>query len=103
MKKSFKTKGKMFRWEAENGVGWYFVYIDSETSEQLKNTLTKNKIPRVAFGSVAVEVTVGTNVWKTSLFPSKKSKCYMLPVKASVRKSEDLYEGDTIDITLTLI
>jgi hypothetical protein len=65
---SFKTKGKMFRWESLNGVGWYFVYIDTINSNKIREAHKDARIPRVAFGSLRVEVKVGTSVWKTSLF-----------------------------------
>jgi hypothetical protein len=102
MKKSFKTKGKIFIWQAENGVGWCFVYIDKDTSEQIRETLRKNKVQKVAFGSVRTQVTIGSSTWNTSLFPNSKNKVYMLPVKASVRKKEGIEEGDLLDISLLL-
>ncbi len=102
MQKSFKTKGKMFRWEAEKGACWYFVYIDKDTSVAIKEVV-RTKKTRVAFGSVRVEVTVGSSVWKTSIFPSSKDRVYMLPVKASIRKDESIDEGDTLDIELILV
>ena len=93
----------MFRWQAENGVCWYFVYIDKDTSTKIQNTLRKTKIPRIAFGSVRVEVSIGSSVWKTSLFPSSKEGIFMLPVKALVRRQESVEEGDLLDITLSLL
>ncbi len=93
----------MFIWQAENGVGWYFVYIDKETSSAIKDLLKARQATRVAFGSVRVEVRVGNSQWRTSLFPSKKDGVYMLPVKVEVRKNEDLQNGDELSIELSLV
>jgi hypothetical protein len=51
---------------------------------------------------VRVEVRIGTSVWKTSIFPSKTSKAYVLPVKAAVRMAEKLVVGRTAKVELRL-
>jgi hypothetical protein len=38
-------------------------------------------------------------VFKTSLFPSKELG-WLLPVKAAVRKAEELSEGDAVEVVL---
>lgn len=66
---------------------------------------------RTAISSVAREVTYGWGVipvlaqlgdtkWTTSLFP--KAGGYLVPVKAMVRKAEDVDLGDLVSIRLTL-
>jgi hypothetical protein len=84
----FKTK----LWKYEGSAAWYFVSLPKKESMEIKT------IPRGArrgFGSVRVTVTIGATTWHTSIFPTKQGP-YLLPVKASVRKAEDLYEGDIV-------
>jgi hypothetical protein len=50
-------------------------------------------------GSLPVEVTIGTTTWKTSIFPDTKTKAYVLPIKAEVRKKE----GITADTSVSLL
>ena len=57
----------------------------------------------IAFGSVRVEVTVGTSRWSTSLFPDKSAQAYLLPVKKAVRVAEGISDGDRIRVALSLI
>jgi len=52
------------------------------------------------WGCIPVEVTIGATRWKTSLFP--KNGGYLVPVRANVRKSEDLDEGDMTHVELAL-
>jgi hypothetical protein len=43
-------------------------------------------------------VQIGKTEWKTSLFP--KDNRYIVPIKASFRKAEDLEEGSKVAIRL---
>jgi hypothetical protein len=52
------------------------------------------------FGSIRVRVRIGESRWATSVFPDKKSGCYLLPVKAAVRKAEGITTGDRVSVEL---
>jgi hypothetical protein len=47
---------------------------------------------------IPVHVRIGKTEWKTSLFP--KDGHYIVPIKASVRKAENLKEGDQVTVRL---
>ena len=59
--------------------------------------------PREGFGSVRVEVRIGTTTWRTSLFPDSAQGTFVLPVKKSVRRDEDLEHGTSCDVTLSVV
>jgi len=42
------------------------------------------------WGSLPAVVTIGRTNWKTSIFPDKKSKGYLLPIKEEVRRRESV-------------
>jgi hypothetical protein len=50
------------------------------------------------WGVIPVHVRIGKTEWKTSLFP--KDGSYIVPIKASVRKAENLEEGHTVTLWL---
>ncbi|HEX2989748.1 MAG TPA: DUF1905 domain-containing protein, partial [Anaerolineales bacterium] len=52
------------------------------------------------WGVIPVHVRIGSTEYTTSLFP--KDGRYLVPVKASVRKAEDLQEGDTVTVRLEI-
>ena len=56
------------------------------------------RIRDVWLGVIPVHVRIGKTKWKTSLFP--KDERYLVPIKASVRKAENLAEGDKVTIRL---
>jgi hypothetical protein len=49
---------------------------------------------------IPVEARIGDTGWKTSLFP--KDSRYVVPVKAWVRKAEELEVGDTVTVRLVV-
>jgi hypothetical protein len=53
-------------------------------------------------GSLPVRATLGTSSWDTSLFADNKSSSYLLPIKADIRRREDVAVGDTVTLTLDL-
>ncbi|PIR39314.1 MAG: hypothetical protein COV35_02005 [Alphaproteobacteria bacterium CG11_big_fil_rev_8_21_14_0_20_39_49] len=79
---------------------WHFFTVPEEQSAEIKflsDGLT------AGWGSIPVKVTIGNTTWKTSIFPDKKSGTYLLPVKAEIRKKEDLKVDDEININMKVI
>jgi len=50
------------------------------------------------WGVIPIHVRISKTEWQTSLFP--KDDLYIVPIKASVRKAENLDEGDNVTICL---
>jgi hypothetical protein len=74
---------------------WFFVTIPEKESQDLKAI---SAIVTYGWGVIPVHVRIGKTEWRTSLFP--KDGLYLVPVKASVRKAENLEEGDEVTIRL---
>jgi len=86
-------------WEVEEKGGWHFVTLPKDDAEQIKFFTSD---ARGGFGSVKVTVTIGETAWETSIFPDSKRDSYLLPVKADVRKKENLQAGDVVALKLTV-
>jgi len=85
-------------WPADGeGATWVFLTLPPEVDEDVR--LLSG--PRTGFGSVRVEVTVGTTTWRTSVFPDK-ARGYVLPVRQPVRRAEGLDVGDVAQVRLQL-
>ena len=93
----FKVKSKV--WLYPGMVGWQFITIPKNHSKMISKTYSE--MTR-GWGSLPVMVTVGKTKWKTSIFPDKKTNTYLLPLKAEVRKKENINLGDTISLTLEI-
>lgn len=53
------------------------------------------------WGVIPVLVSIGETKFKTSLFP--KNEKYIVPIKAAVRKTEDIEIDDTVTIWLEVL
>ncbi|MCJ2179703.1 DUF1905 domain-containing protein [Novosphingobium album (ex Hu et al. 2023)] len=95
--------GHLWRWTGASGSGtWHFITIGGETGEALSATALMRKLEGTArgFGSLKVKARIGGTAFATSVFPSKSDNGWLLPVKASVRRAEDLTDGDEVQIFL---
>jgi len=87
-------------WVWDGDAPWHFVTVPEEISDDIEARAAHR---RSGFGSVRVEVAVGTSAWATSLFPDKGSGAYLLPVKKQVRAQEGLMSGDDVKVRLELL
>jgi len=93
----FSFSAELWKWSGGN---WHFVTVPSEVSADIRS-FTRHDYK--GFGSVRVRVRVGKSEWLTSVFPDKKSRCYFLPIKAAIRKTEKLNIGDLADVQLNIL
>lgn len=96
MKKNYHISSTV--WVYPGLGGWHFVTLDKVLSQTIKKTAR-----RYGAGFVKITATIGSTSWQTALFPHKQSGAYLLSIKASVRKKEAIYEGDTVQIAFELI
>jgi len=82
-------------WFWKGPAPWYFVTVPAKQCRDLKEL---SGFVTYGWGMIPVTVRIGITEWTTSLFP--KDDRYIVPIKASVRKAENLKEGDTVTIRL---
>jgi len=98
-KEIFRIKAKVWLYSGAAS-SWHFVSVPKKESDYIRERFESEKR---GFGSIRVTVTIGTIVWKTSIFPdSKNTGTYFLPLKAEVRKKAGIQDGDTINFTLEI-
>jgi len=85
--------GEIWFWKGP--APWFFVTVPAEQSRDLKAI---SEFVTYGWGVIPVHVRIGKTAWQTSLFP--KDGLYLVPIKASVRKAENLEEGDKVTIRL---
>jgi hypothetical protein len=91
----FAFGAELWRW---NDGSWIFVTVPPDVSTDLRMAAG----PPRGFGSVRVEVTIGSSVWRTSVFP-ESSGSYALPIKKQIRMAEGIDEGDHCEVLLRLV
>lgn len=86
-------------WVYPGQAGWRFLSVDRRISEKIKADFG---LQSKGWGSLPVEAKIGKTLWKTSIFPDKKSGEYLLPVKSSVRKAEEILDKDIVKYSISL-
>ena len=92
---NLKFNGEIWYWKGP--APHYFVTVPAKQCDDLKAIL---KLVTYGWGMIPVNVQIGKTEWATSLFPKEGS--YIVPIKASVRKSENLQEGEKVTVRLEL-
>ena len=94
---SFTFTAEVFLWEANSA--WHFIALPHDIADEIEDSPTL----RGGFGSVKVNVVIGSSEWSTSIFPDTKRKTFVLPLKKSIRAKETLTVGDRPLVRLTLV
>lgn len=92
---NFEFAGKIFYWRGP--APWYFVSMPEQQSRDLK---VISNLVTYGWGVIPVQARIGETEWRTSLFP--KDGRYLVPLKTSVRKAEELEEGDEVTVRLEI-
>jgi hypothetical protein len=98
-KKSYTMTEKVWVYPGDFA-NWHFVTLTKKIGQEIKEIYGKSAR---GFGSLPVEVRVGNTAWKTSIFPDKRVGSYLLPLKAQVRKKEDVEAGEPVTFSITLL
>ena len=84
-------------WYWRGPAPYYFVTVPDEQSNAIKAIAS---LVTYGWGVIPVHVQVGATEWQTSLFP--KNGLYLVPLKDSVRKAENLGEGALVTVRLEI-
>jgi hypothetical protein len=95
----FTFDGEILQGQGEGA--WHFVQLPLDLGEQLARIAAGSRM-RGRWGSLKVEATVGHTTWRTSIFPDEDGS-FLLPIKAQVRTTEDVGEGDLVEVILELL
>jgi len=86
-------------WRHDGGAAWHFVTLPHHVADEIAERAAKAHRP---FGSLPIRATIGRTTWTTSLFADTKRASYLLPVKADVRRREQLDAGQRVAVAIEL-
>ncbi len=87
-------------WKYPGKLGnWYFASLPKKEALSIKTTYGAK---RKGWGSIPVIAKIGDSEWATSVFPDTKSGTYLLPIKASIRKKQGIFDEKKIQISITI-
>lgn len=76
---------------------FHFVAVPEEESAAIEHV---SPMVTYGWGVIPATVRIGATVFTTALFP--RDGGYLVPVKAAVRRAEDLVLGDVVDVQVHL-
>lgn len=99
-KTNFNLKGEVWLWGYDDNAPWHFVSIPQKETMQIKKDF--GALSR-GWRSLPVSVTIGKSIWQTSIFLDSRTDSYLVPLKAAIRKKEDVYKGDNIKFSIKIL
>ncbi|WP_299169134.1 DUF1905 domain-containing protein [uncultured Arthrobacter sp.] len=88
-------KGEIWYWRGP--APYHFVTVPDLQCVEVRAV---SKIVSYGWGMIPASVTIGGTTWTTSLFP--KNGGYIVPIKDFVRKDEQIDDGDTVTVALSI-
>ncbi len=80
--------------------GWHFISIPKEQGGKIRE---KYRHLHKGWSSLPIEIYLGKTRWNTSMFWSKDAQSYILPLKAEVRRKEEIMVNDTVKYTIKIM
>ncbi len=83
VKYSFSEKA----WQHASPGGWYFVSLPKEISDEIRSLF---KSEEEGWGRLKAVAKIGNTEWNTAIWFDSKKETYLLPLKAEIRKKENI-------------
>jgi Domain of unknown function (DUF1905) len=84
-------------WQYAGPTGWYFVSLPTKLAKEIRNAL---KSEEEGWGRLKATAKIGNSDWKTAIWFDTKMGTYLLPLKAEIRKRENLIIDKDVKIVL---
>ena len=78
-------------------IGWTFVSLPKELSAEIRGDF---KHLEEGFGRMKVTAKLGGSEWQTAIWFDTKQDTYLLPLKAKVRKQENVMTGEDVKVII---
>ena len=84
-------------WLSSPVCGWCFVSLPMELAKEIRENL---KFLEEGWGRMKITAKIGNNEWKTAIWFDTKQNTYLLPLKADIRKKENVEIDKDVEIVI---
>lgn len=84
-------------WRHSGKGAWHFVSLPNELSKEIRENL---KSEEEGWGRLKATAKIGKSQWETAIWFDSKMNTYLLPLKAEIRKKENLEADKNIQTTI---
>lgn len=95
MKIQYRFSGKAYL----HDFGWYLISLPKDVSEEIR---TNFKSEEEGWGRLKASAQIGNTEWQTAIWFAAKTGCYLLPIKAEIRKKEKLDMSKTLEVIVMI-
>jgi hypothetical protein len=79
--------------------GWVFVALPVKVSAQIRQ---KHKWDEEGWGRLKARACINNTEWNSAIWFDTKQNTYLLPLKAEIRKKENIEAGKTLRVSVFL-
>lgn len=83
----YEFSAKVLRYSSSSGMGWYMVFLPKEMAKDIRANL---KFLEEGWGRLKITARIGNSEWATAIWFDTKHETYLLPLKAEIRKKENI-------------
>jgi hypothetical protein len=80
--------------------GWHFLTLPERESAEIREVSRGFSQP---WGTLPALATIGGTRWRTYIAPDRKTRAHHLPLKAAMRKEENIRSGDRIRFQIEIL
>ena len=97
-KVKYEFSAKAYQYSSSTEMcGWTFVSLPQELSAAIRERF---KHLEEGWGRMKVTAKLGNSEWQTSVWFDTKQGAYLLPLKAKIRKQENVVLGEDVQIAI---
>lgn len=97
MNRRIKYEFSANTWQHPSPYGWHFVSLPQAMADEIRENL---KWQEEGWGRLKATAKVGNSEWETAIWFDTKHKTYLLPIKASIRKSEKIEPNSNVKVII---
>ncbi len=96
----YEFSAKVYRYSASaDMVGWTFVSLPKELSTEIRDNF---KHLEEGWGRMKITAQIGNSEWQTAIWFDTKQDIYLLPLKAAIRKKEDIVLDKDVKVAILI-
>lgn len=89
----YTVRTKVWKWEGD--MAWFFINLDTDISQKIRESRGR--------GMIKIQAEIGKTSWNTSLLYHTEARAYLIAIKKSVRRKEQIIEGSNVKVNFILI
>src|SRR5690606_10536964 len=84
-------------WQYKGDGAWHFVSLPLEIAKEIRENL---QWMEEGWGRLKAVAKIGETQWDTAIWFDTKHQTYILPLKATIRKKENIRADESVEVTV---